>query len=145
MSAEQGTAVHAWVLPSSLEAIPAAVTQAVDACRAAGVDARHCGFHLPLALTEALSNAVRCGRAEQSHPELRVCVEITPAQVVLEVEDDGPGFDWEACARSPDAADWLERDGGRGLFLLRSYMDLVESVPPTAVTRHRVRMLLRRT
>jgi serine/threonine-protein kinase RsbW len=70
---------------------------------------------------------------------------ITPAQVVLEVEDDGPGFDWEACAGSPDAADWLERDGGRGLFLLRSYMDLVESVPPTANRRHRVRMLLRRT
>jgi serine/threonine-protein kinase RsbW len=45
---------------------------------------------------------------------------------VLEVSDQGTGFDLEACTRDPTRPENLDREDGRGLFLMRSLMDRVE-------------------
>ena len=47
-------------------------------------------------------------------------------QLVLEVEDEGEGFDLEACTQDPTTVENLAREDGRGLFLMRSLMDRVE-------------------
>jgi serine/threonine-protein kinase RsbW len=45
---------------------------------------------------------------------------------VLEVADQGVGFDLDACTRDPTRPENLNREDGRGLFLMRSLMDRVE-------------------
>ena len=46
--------------------------------------------------------------------------------MVLEVADQGAGFDLEACTSDPTRPENLDREDGRGLFLMRSLMDRVE-------------------
>jgi serine/threonine-protein kinase RsbW len=73
-----------------------------------------------LALREAILNAVRHGHRGDTDKHFRVRYVVTPDEVLLEVEDEGFGFNTE---QVPDAlAGWEEQQPrGRGLFLMRSY------------------------
>ena len=55
---------------------------------------------------------------------VRVIVTETPGVVTYVVSDDGPGFDVEKVPDPMDPAN-LERTSGRGLFLIRTFMDEV--------------------
>jgi serine/threonine-protein kinase RsbW len=46
--------------------------------------------------------------------------------LVLEVHDEGVGFDLDARTNGPEDPNFLEREDGRGLFLMRALMDRVE-------------------
>jgi CheY-like chemotaxis protein/anti-sigma regulatory factor (Ser/Thr protein kinase) len=65
-------------------------------------------------------------RQEKPYRDRRVhlSARMSPAEVVYVVRDDGPGFD---PSRLPDPTDPanLERVGGRGLLLIRTFMDEV--------------------
>jgi CheY-like chemotaxis protein len=50
---------------------------------------------------------------------------ITPDEAVYTVRDEGPGFD-PSCLPDPDAPQNLEKIGGRGLLLIRTFMDMVQ-------------------
>jgi serine/threonine-protein kinase RsbW len=77
---------------------------------------------LKLAVTEACSNSVRHGYGG-GEGTVEVSYELQPDRLVVEVEDDGPGFD----ADSPrDAAgDLIE--GGLGIAIIRSVADEFEA------------------
>jgi serine/threonine-protein kinase RsbW len=45
---------------------------------------------------------------------------------VLEVSDEGKGFDMDRCIIDPTTPEHLEREDGRGLFLMKQLMDRVE-------------------
>jgi anti-sigma regulatory factor (Ser/Thr protein kinase) len=53
-----------------------------------------------------------------------VTARLTPARAAFVVHDQGPGFD---VARLPDPTDpmFLERPSGRGVLLMRTFMDEV--------------------
>jgi len=51
---------------------------------------------------------------------------VSDTALVLEVADEGTGFDLDACTIDPTSPGNLEREDGRGLFLMRSLMDRVE-------------------
>lgn len=70
---------------------------------------------LAVAVTEACSNAVR--HAPDGGP-YRLTVDINDARCLIEVRDGGPGFDPSAPANGS-----LDRDGGRGLVLMRALVD----------------------
>jgi CheY-like chemotaxis protein len=53
---------------------------------------------------------------------VRVAVKETPEAVTYVVSDDGPGFDLATVPDPTDPAN-LERTSGRGLFLIRTFMD----------------------
>jgi len=55
---------------------------------------------------------------------VRVTVTETPGEVTYVVSDDGPGFDLGTVPDPTDPAN-LERTSGRGLFLIRTFMDEV--------------------
>jgi CheY-like chemotaxis protein/anti-sigma regulatory factor (Ser/Thr protein kinase) len=59
---------------------------------------------------------------------VRLCARISRAEAVCVIADEGPGFD---PAKLPDPADPanLEKAGGRGLFLVRTFMDEVRFNP----------------
>jgi serine/threonine-protein kinase RsbW len=89
-------------------------------------DARHVMLNVPVALTEALSNAILRGNGDDPDKHVHVRVSVTARQLVMEIRDEGRGFDLERCTRDPTRPENVEREDGRGLFLMRSLMDSVE-------------------
>lgn len=136
--------LRAWTLASDLNAIGAVVDEIVGLCRQAGYSARQCQLNVPVAITEALANAMLRGNGGARERHVQVVAEVTEARLLVEVTDEGPGFDLAALQQSPDEPDWLERERGRGVFLMRSLMDLVENHLPGTEGGHRLRLLLHR-
>jgi serine/threonine-protein kinase RsbW len=78
-------------------------------------------FRLRLALEEALVNAVKHGNRGDPAKQVRVRYQVTRERTLAEVEDEGEGFD-PGQVHDPLAPENLERPGGRGLLLMRSFM-----------------------
>jgi anti-sigma regulatory factor (Ser/Thr protein kinase) len=81
---------------------------------------------IDLALREALVNAIVHGN--QRDPAKRVTVEgyvLPDRQVMVVVRDEGRGFD-PANLADPTTPENLERATGRGIFLIRQFMDEVQ-------------------
>ncbi|RMH23692.1 MAG: ATP-binding protein [Planctomycetota bacterium] len=94
----------------------------------AAADAGHgesAAFALRLALEEAVRNAFEHGCRDCPGRAVVVGWDVSPARVVIRVEDPGPGFD-PAGVPDPTADENLERPCGRGLLLMRAYMSSVE-------------------
>jgi serine/threonine-protein kinase RsbW len=78
-----------------------------------------------VAVRESVINAIKHGNA---HDELkRVYVEFTPVDgsvpgIAIRVRDEGPGFDPESLP-DPLAPENMLKSSGRGIFLIRSFMD----------------------
>lgn len=113
-------------IPSDVGFIEGAVAQVVRRCEEAAFSAHHLAFQVPVALTEALSNAILRGNREDVTKSVRVRVVVDAQSLVLEIEDDGTGFDLDACTADPTTPDNLGREDGRGLFLMCRLMDRVE-------------------
>ena len=114
-------------IPSELQHIEGVVAAVVHRCAGFAFDDRQLALNLPVALTEALSNAILRGNGEDAAKEVRVRVELTDDALIVEVEDEGQGFDLEACTEDPTSPENLEREDGRGLFLMRALVDRVEN------------------
>lgn len=85
---------------------------------------RRVGFNLRTALAEALANAIAYGNRKDPRRVVRVRVEATPRAVRVHVTDEGTGFDPEAVP-DPTLPEYLEREDGRGLYVLRRLVDEV--------------------
>jgi serine/threonine-protein kinase RsbW len=82
-------------------------------------------FAVHLAVEEALVNAICHGNRSDHSKHVSLNCKLAADRVVVEVADEGPGFDPE---RVPDctAPEHLKRPCGRGIKLMRSYMSRVE-------------------
>jgi serine/threonine-protein kinase RsbW len=78
-----------------------------------------------LCLVEALRNAVSHGNRSDFSKKVRLRVFATPREWGFLVEDEGEGFDPNAVP-DPSGEDLLWNESGRGLHILRHYMDRVE-------------------
>jgi serine/threonine-protein kinase RsbW len=78
---------------------------------------------LKLALTEAASNSVRhaYGEAEDAGV-VEISYELLPDRLIIEVTDDGEGFDPAQAAGEPDELS----EGGLGIAIIRAIADDVE-------------------
>jgi serine/threonine-protein kinase RsbW len=77
-------------------------------------------FGVRLALEEALVNSVRHGHGNDPTKQVVVRYKVVQDYALVEVEDQGPGFD-PLQVPDPTAPENLERLCGRGLFLMRAY------------------------
>ena len=75
-----------------------------------------------LAVGEAAGNATKYGRRAEGRSEIRVRCAVEGAVVSVTVVDDGPGFEPVVSDELPDRF----ASGGRGLFLMREFMDSVD-------------------
>jgi serine/threonine-protein kinase RsbW len=92
----------------------------VAAAMAAHDYSRRTCWEMRLALEEALANALRHGNGGDPAKRVRVCYRVGAAEVLVGVEDEGPGFD-PAAVPDPTAPENLDRPCGRGLLLMRRY------------------------
>jgi serine/threonine-protein kinase RsbW len=131
------------LIPSDVREIEPIVEEVTRECRVLALSARQCALNVPVALTEALSNAILRGNRGVRDKQVRVRAVVSDSALVLEVADEGGGFDLDACTVDPTRPGNLEREDGRGLFLMRSLMDRVERYE--ADERNVVRLTLRRS
>jgi serine/threonine-protein kinase RsbW len=89
----------------------------------AGLDEDQC-FHVAMAVREAAVNAVLHGNEYNPAKQIEVSLENTGKALVFTISDQGKGLDPESLP-DPLAPENLLRGTGRGIFLIRSFMDEV--------------------
>jgi len=82
-------------------------------------------FSIRLALEEALVNAIKHGNQMDPEKTVRICCTATEDAVEVAIEDQGDGFD-PGDLPDPTDDDHLDLPGGRGVMLIRSFMDTVD-------------------
>jgi len=82
-------------------------------------------FGVRLALEEALVNAIKHGNHMDPQKSVRVACRIDYEMVRIEIEDEGEGFQPENVPDPTDDAN-LEKPCGRGIMLMRAFLNLVE-------------------
>jgi len=81
-------------------------------------------FGVRLALEEAVINAIKHGNKMDKTKNVKIAYAIDDRECVITVEDEGNGFD-PVAVPDPTADENLELPHGRGLVLMRAYMDEV--------------------
>lgn len=111
-------------LPSCIQAISPFVAQLMSfLANFRNADGRD--FEIEMAVSEALANAVVHGNHENPHKFVHVlCRCSTGGEISVTVRDQGQGFDSRAIP-DPTAADNLCGEHGRGIYLMRAFMDEV--------------------
>lgn len=112
-------------LPNDLRAIERAVNYLMARGREVGFDSRRLRLNLRVGVTEALANAMLYGNTRDPRKRVRLEARIGPHTVTVRVTDEGGGFD-PAEVPDPTIPPYLDRVGGRGIFLIRKLMDRVE-------------------
>ena len=113
-------------IPSDVSYIEQIVALVARQCEQLGFPPRKVKLNVPVALTEALSNAILRGNESRAELPVHVRVHADHERLVIEVRDQGEGFDLRESTHTPDEDDFLEREDGRGLVLMQKLMDRVE-------------------
>lgn len=80
--------------------------------------------NIMVAVTESVNNAIRHGNKFDKDKNVYLTLQVDQNQLTFEVEDEGPGFDYENLP-DPTSPENLENPGGRGIFLMRNLCDKV--------------------
>jgi serine/threonine-protein kinase RsbW len=86
-------------------------------------------FGVKLALEEALVNAIKHGNQMDRSKTVRIHYRFHGDRLEVSITDQGPGFDPNDIP-DPTEDENLERPCGRGLMLMRHYMNEVAYTPP---------------
>lgn len=111
-------------VPSDLDYVGPAVEMIAEQLPRGPLSPRRIRFNFRTALAEALANAIAYGNHHDPARLVRVLVEVSSQAVRLHVTDEGGGFD-PLSVPDPTLPERLQREDGRGLFVLRSLVDQV--------------------
>lgn len=131
-------------LPSHIDYVEQVVELVRGQCEQLGFAGAQLTLNVPVALSEALSNAILRGNAQRDGTSVCVKAAIDANALIVEVRDEGAGFDLDACSVDPTTEENLQRDCGRGLFLMRQLMDRVERFDDRERNGNIIRLTLRR-
>ena len=112
---------------STLETVDSAEQTASQIASEAGFE-DDVVMQIAMAVREAAINAVLHGNAYDPGKKVAMEFEQTGKDLVITIRDQGPGLD---ISKIPDplAPENLMKTSGRGIFLIRSFMDEVEFHP----------------
>jgi len=109
------------VIPTDLKAARQVAERFLERVKATGCGANVL-FAVRLAMEEALANAVKHGNKFDRKKKITVSAQVDPESTAITVADEGDGFDPDHLP-DPTADENLERPCGRGIMLMRAYMD----------------------
>ena len=110
--------------PSLYEHLDAFAEVVESAVRIAGASEDE-QVDLMVAVMEALNNAIGHGNGEDASKKVHLKIDIHPASITVWVQDEGGGFD-PSDAPDPVAPENLMNNSGRGLLMMRAFMDEVD-------------------
>jgi serine/threonine-protein kinase RsbW len=108
-------------LDSTLESVDSAEELAVGVAQRAGFDEDEL-MRIGMAVRESMVNAVVHGNRYNANKKVRFSVGHNSQRFTIRIADEGEGFDFESLP-DPLAPENIMRTSGRGIFLIRSFMD----------------------
>jgi serine/threonine-protein kinase RsbW len=90
-------------------------------------------MQISMAVREGAVNAVLHGNAYAADKKVTLEFERTPSDLIITIRDQGTGMDLGKIP-NPLAPENLLKTSGRGIFLMRSFMDVVEIRPSATGT-----------
>jgi serine/threonine-protein kinase RsbW len=116
-----------YTLDSTLETVDSAEQAASRIASEAGFDDDEV-MRIAMAVREAAVNAVLHGNAYDPGKKVSLAFERTAGDLVITIRDQGKGLDLNKIP-DPLAPENLLKTSGRGIFLIRSFMDEVQIHP----------------
>ena len=109
------------VLDSTLESVDQAERAVLDLAVGAGFGEEDLD-RIGMSVRECMVNAVVHGNRYNSHKKVRLSLSLTPERLTIRIADQGDGFDPDQLP-DPLSGDNLLRHSGRGIFLMKAFMD----------------------
>jgi anti-sigma regulatory factor (Ser/Thr protein kinase) len=111
-------------IPSEIGAIAPAVDRVIHLIEEAGCVPPN-QSDVEIAVFEALANAVIHGNGQDAGKRVHICCRCQPGeQLSIVVKDEGAGFD-PVKVPDPTARENVESEHGRGILLMKTFMDEV--------------------
>ncbi|MBI5724728.1 MAG: ATP-binding protein [Planctomycetes bacterium] len=111
------------VIPSNLKAAREVEEHVLTEVARLGYDEAS-AFAIKLALEEGINNAIRHGNRYDAGKVVEVDLDMDERRVIITITDQGTGFNPNALP-DPTRDENLEKPNGRGVMLMRAYMDEV--------------------
>jgi serine/threonine-protein kinase RsbW len=108
-------------LETLLESVDLAESITMRVAEAAGFPEEEV-HKIGMAVREGVINAYNYGNQQDRHKKIMMTVELEPENMIVRVLDQGHGFELTEIP-DPLAEENLLRTSGRGLFLMRAFMD----------------------
>ena len=115
------------VLDTQVESVNLAEEMCLRVAEAAGFDEEMC-YRIGMSVREGVINAFHYGNQERPEKKIHLAVDLTPDKMIIHVLDEGTGFKLSEVA-DPLAEENLLSTSGRGIFLMRAFMDEFDVVP----------------
>ena len=112
-----------YTLESSLDSVNRVEQAAEEMARTAGLEDEDI-YRIAMAVREAAVNAVLHGNSYDPEKSITASFESTADSLIFKIADQGKGLDPDTLP-DPLAPENLLRGSGRGIFLIRSFMDEV--------------------
>jgi len=109
------------MLETVLDSVDLAESIVMRICDAAGFSEEDC-HKIGMSVREGVINAYNYGNQQDRRKKIFFTVEFEPDKIVVHIIDQGKGFE-VADVPDPLAAENLLRTSGRGIFLMRAFMD----------------------
>jgi serine/threonine-protein kinase RsbW len=110
-------------IPSRLEELEAVQKLIGEASAAFGLS-EDMAYWIELTISESVINAIRHGNQSDPSKKARLLISFDGENVEIIVEDQGKGFNLDELA-DPTRAENLLKPCGRGILIIRSFMDEV--------------------
>jgi serine/threonine-protein kinase RsbW len=114
-------------LETQVESVNLAEEMCLRVAEAAGFGEDDC-YRIGMSVREGVINAFHYGNEERPEKKIHLALDLTPEKMIIHVVDEGKGFDLNSVP-DPLAEENLLSTSGRGIFLMRAFMDEFEVVP----------------
>lgn len=108
-------------LETQVESVNLAEEMCLRVAEAAGFGEDDC-YRIGMSVREGVINAFHYGNQERPERKIHLALDITPEKLIIHVLDEGTGFKL-ADVPDPLAEENLLSTSGRGIFLMRAFMD----------------------
>jgi serine/threonine-protein kinase RsbW len=114
-------------LETQVESVNLAEEMCLRVAEAAGFGEDEC-YRIGMSVREGVINAFHYGNQERPEKKIYLAVDLTEDKMTIHVVDEGKGFNLRDIP-DPLAEENLLSTSGRGIFLMRAFMDEFDVVP----------------
>ncbi len=109
------------VLETQVESVNLAEEMCLRVAEAAGFDEEMC-YRIGMSVREGVINAFHYGNQERPEKKIHLALDLTNEKLIIRVMDEGKGFKLSDVP-DPLAEENILSTSGRGIFLMRAFMD----------------------